>query len=201
MSHPLEFQGAKVWKGLLARAEQQALVNDLRTAAGSAPFRQYETPGGHKMSVRMTGAGDYAWTSSRSGYAYTAKQPNGEPWPAIPERLLEVWRNVTGLERLPDSCLINFYGEGAKMGLHQDADEADARWPVVSISLGDDAQFRVGGQNRRDPTKSIWLSSGDIVVLSGASRLAYNGIDKTKFGSSTLFERGGRLNVTLRIAR
>lgn len=86
------------------------------------------------------------------------------------------------------------------MGLHQDRDEAELDWPVVSISLGDEAMFRVGGQTRRDPTKSVWLKSGDVVVLAGVSRLAYHGIDRIKFGSSTLLDHGGRLNVTLRIA-
>ena len=152
------------------------------------------------MSVQMSGAGAKAWTSDRAGYRYSDLQADGAKWPDIPERLLELWRTVSGVDRLPDSCLINFYGEGAKMGLHQDRDEADTRWPVVSISLGDDAQFRIGGLSRRDPTRSVWLQSGDVVVLTGQSRLAYHGIDRIKFGSSGLLDRGGRLNVTLRVA-
>ncbi len=86
------------------------------------------------------------------------------------------------------------------MGMHQDRDETDHGWPVVSISLGDDALFRVGGQERRDPTKSVWLQSGDVVVLTGPSRLACHGIDRIKFGSSALLPQGGRINVTLRVA-
>lgn len=85
------------------------------------------------------------------------------------------------------------------MGLHQDRDEADFRWPVVSISLGDDARFRVGGTNRGDSTRSVWLTSGDVAVLGGAARLAYHGVDGTRFGSSTLIPGGGRINLTLRV--
>lgn len=200
MVAPLEFQGAKVWKDLLSRSQQKRIVRDLRDLAAVAPFRQYCTPGGTQMSVRMSGAGSRAWMSDRGGYRYAKTQPGGRAWPDIPESVLSVWSQVVQGAVVPDSCLVNFYGNGARMGLHQDKDEAETNWPVVSISLGDDAQFRVGGSNRRDPTKSIWLNSGDVVVLIGSSRLAYHGIDRIKFGSSSLLSDGGRINVTLRVA-
>ena len=148
----------------------------------------------------MSGAGDVAWMSDTSGYRYAGAQPDGQAWPAIPASVLAVWQAVSGVSRAPDSCLVNFYGEGAKMGMHQDRDETETDWPVVSISLGDEALFRVGGQNRRDPTKSVWLQSGDVIVLTGPSRLAYHGIDRIRFGSSPLLPQGGRINVTLRVA-
>ncbi|MGR3514651.1 MAG: alpha-ketoglutarate-dependent dioxygenase AlkB [Paracoccaceae bacterium] len=200
MTTPLMFQGAEIWKSQLDRAAQVALVAELRDVAKVAPFRNDTTPGGQKMTVRMSGAGDVSWTSSRAGYVYAETQSDGRAWPRIPVALVDLWHTLTALDQAPDSCLVNFYGEGARMGLHQDRDECDTSWPVVSVSLGDEAQFRVGGPKRSDPTKSIWLSSGDIVVLKGPSRLAYHGIDRIKFGSSALLERGGRLNVTLRVA-
>lgn len=152
------------------------------------------------MSVRMSAAGTLGWVTDRSGYRYDPVQPDGSEWPEIPASILAVWQQLSGVERLPDSCLVNFYGEGAKMGMHQDRDEADTVWPVVSISLGDDALFRVGGVTRGGATKSIWLKSGDVAVLSGRARLAYHGIDRIKFGSSDLLPDGGRINVTLRVA-
>ncbi|MEM9425299.1 MAG: alpha-ketoglutarate-dependent dioxygenase AlkB [Pseudomonadota bacterium] len=200
MTSPLEFQGTQVWSGLLDRTAQQVMLDELRELAVYAPLRRYETPGGHRMSVRMSGAGAMAWMSDASGYRYAGRQPDGSEWPPITNSILTVWKSVSGVSRAPDSCLVNYYGEGARMGLHQDRDEAELDWPVVSISLGDEAMFRVGGQTRRDPTKSVWLKSGDVVVLAGVSRLAYHGIDRIKFGSSTLLDHGGRLNVTLRIA-
>ncbi len=200
MTAPLDFMGTKVFKDHLSRAAQDRMVADLRAIAGAAPFRQYETPGGRKMSVRMTGAGEVAWMTDRSGYRYADAQPDGRDWPDIPPSILDVWKTVSSVSRPPDSCLVNFYGEGAKMGMHQDRDETETDWPVVSISLGDEALFRVGGLERGDPTKSIWLRSGDVVVLTGPSRLAYHGIDRIKFGTSPLLENGGRINVTLRVA-
>ena len=100
---------------------------------------------------------------------------------------------------MPECCLVNFYSDGARMGLHQDKDEGDFEMPVVSVSLGDDALFRIGGRDRRDPTESVWLSSGDVLVLKRDSRLAYHGIDRVKPGSSTLLSNGGRINLTLRV--
>lgn len=197
---PLDLNGVKVWQSRLDRADQAALVDDLRSLANEAPFRRYETPGGRRMSVRMTAAGDLGWITDRMGYRYDPAQPDGRAWPDMPESVLAVWRAVSGVSRLPDSCLVNYYGEGARMGMHQDRDEAETDWPVVSISLGDEALFRVGGVTRGGPTRSVWLKSGDVAVLSGAARLAYHGIDRLRFGSSDLLPDGGRINVTLRVA-
>ena len=197
----LEVRGVSVWKGLLDRPAQEAMVADLKRVAESAPFRRYETPGGRRMSVRMTAAGDLGWVTDRSGYRYDPMQPGGGPWPSIPASILTVWGKVSGASRMPDSCLVNFYGEGARMGMHQDRDEENASWPVVSISLGDEALFRVGGTTRGGPTASIWLESGDVAVLAGEARLAFHGIDRIRFGSSALLPDGGRINVTLRVAR
>jgi alkylated DNA repair protein (DNA oxidative demethylase) len=147
----------------------------------------------------MTSAGRCGWVSDRRGYRYEPRHPSGVDWPPIPDRILGLWREVTRLGRDPDCCLVNYYDAEARMGLHQDRDEADFSWPVVSVSLGDDALVRVGGTERSDPTASLWLRSGDVAVLEGASRLAFHGIDRVRAGSSTLLERGGRINLTLRV--
>lgn len=198
---PVDLMGAVIWPRWLDREAQAGMLADLRNVARAAPFRQYETPGGHKMSVRMTAAGDVGWVTDRTGYRYASQHQSGGAWPDIPASVLDVWRAVSGVDRDPDSCLVNFYGEGAKMSLHQDKDEADHHWPVVSISLGDPGLFRVGGTARKDPTKSRWLMSGDIAVLSGEARLAYHGIDRIRFGEGDLLPDGGRINVTLRVAQ
>jgi alkylated DNA repair protein (DNA oxidative demethylase) len=85
------------------------------------------------------------------------------------------------------------------MGLHQDRDEGDFAHPVLSISLGDDALFRVGGTERGGPTESVWLSSGDVVSLADRARLAYHGVDRLRAGSSSLLPYSGRINLTLRV--
>lgn len=196
----LHLNGVGVWKELLSKSEQQQIVNDLRVIAKAAPFHRYETGRGQKMSVQMTAAGNFGWVSDRKGYRYEPVQESGASWPKIPSTLLCVWRQVTEVDRDPDSCLVNYYGEGARMGLHQDRDEADLTWPVVSISLGDDALFRVGQTKRGGSSQSVWLSSGDVAVLKDEARLVFHGIDRIKFGSSKLLSNGGRINVTMRVA-
>jgi alkylated DNA repair protein (DNA oxidative demethylase) len=154
---------------------------------------------GRPFSVAMTNAGRFGWVSDRAGYRYAERHPGtGRPWPPIPAEILDLWREVTGYPAAPECCLVNYYAPDARMGLHQDRDEADFAAPVLSVSLGDSAVFRVGGRTRRGPTRSMTLHSGDIVVLGGEARLAFHGIDRVLGGSSRLLTRGGRINLTLR---
>ncbi len=197
----LTIRGVTVFRGLVPSEVQRALVDDLREVVASAPLFRPETARGQKMSVRMTSAGSVGWVSDRRGYRYQELHPSGLPWPQIPPRALEIWRTVSGSDRLPDSCLVNFYDADARMGLHQDRDEADLTEPVVSVSLGDEALFRLGNLTRGGSTQSVWLRSGDVVVLAGEARLIHHGIDRLRPGSSTLLPQGGRINLTLRVAR
>ena len=198
MAH-LTVAGFDIHSGYLSLAAQRALLEQVRGVVRAAPFVSPVTPRGKPMSVRMTAAGRYGWITDRQGYRYAPQHPRGTPWPEIPEAALDIWRDLTGLERMPECCLINYYGEGARMGLHQDKDEASYDWPVVSVSLGDDGLFRMGGTQRGGKTQSIWLQSGDAVVMGGDARLAHHGVDRIRFGSSTLMPKGGRLNLTLRV--
>jgi len=195
----IDVKGVNVFPEALDTDEQAALVAELRAVAQVAPLFAPETRFGKKMSVRMTSAGSCGWVSDRRGYRYEPKHPGGTDWPGIPEALLDIWRAVVPEARPPDTALINFYGDGAKMGMHQDRDESDFTQPVVSISLGDEALFRVGGTERGGKTESCWLRSGDVVVIGGDARLAYHGIDRVKHGSSMLLPQGGRINVTMRV--
>ncbi|PZX19011.1 alkylated DNA repair protein (DNA oxidative demethylase) [Palleronia aestuarii] len=195
-----DLRGVTLLKGALDAAGQAALVAELRAVAAAAPLFHPETARGRKMSVRMTSAGRLGWVSDRRGYRYEPAHPQGMAWPEIPPRLLTLWDAVSGSAVPPDTCLLNYYGEGARMGLHQDRDEAELHHPVVSLSLGDEALFRVGNVERGGKTESVWLASGDVAVLSGAARLVHHGIDRIRFGSSRLLPQGGRINVTLRVA-
>jgi alkylated DNA repair protein (DNA oxidative demethylase) len=180
---------------------QAALLGDIRRIIGHAPLFVPTMPrSGTPMSVRMTNAGSVGWVTDKArGYRYQASHPEtGAPWPAIPQRLLALWAELADYPHLPEACLINYYGGAAKMGLHQDRDEEDFAAPVLSVSLGDTAIFRVGGTTRKRPTRTLELQSGDVVVLGGSDRLAYHGIDRVLAESSSLLEEGGRFNLTLR---
>jgi alkylated DNA repair protein (DNA oxidative demethylase) len=195
----LSVRGFDIYKGLLDQPAQQALVEAVRDVARAAPVFSPMTPYGKPMSVKMTSAGAFGWVSDRSGYRYANTHPNGQNWPAIPQNILDIWDRVSGSTRPPECCLMNFYGEDARMGMHQDRDEANFAEPVVSLSLGDDGLFRIGNRERGGSTESIWLNSGDVVVMGGDARLTYHGVDRIRFGTSQLLSKGGRLNLTLRV--
>lgn len=199
MQDRLVIRGVELRKGYLSPEAQEAMVADIRRVAAAAPLFSPETRFGRKMSVAMTSAGKYGWYTDRKGYRYEPRHPSGVEWPPIPDSVLAVWRDLISAERDPDCCLVNFYREGAKMGLHQDRDEADFSWPVLSISLGDTARFRIGSTERGGTTEAVWLDSGDVCVMGGEARLVHHGIDKVRFGSSRLLSDGGRINLTLRV--
>ncbi|MFY0733591.1 MULTISPECIES: alpha-ketoglutarate-dependent dioxygenase AlkB family protein [Aurantimonas] len=193
-------KGVRHIPGHLSRGEQVALVDAVREVVAAAPLYRPEMPRtGKPLSVRMTNCGDLGWVTDRSGYRYQPTHPvTGTPWPAIPPELLEIWQDLAAFDHPPQACLVNFYEDTAKMGLHQDKDETDLSAPVVSVSLGDDCLFRVGETTRGGRTTSIRLHSGDVVVLGGEGRLAYHGVDRIYPATSTLLKKGGRINLTLR---
>lgn len=193
--------GAKHFPGYLERDAQVALVEDIRAVVQAAPLFVPTMPRtGKEMSVRMTNCGALGWvTDKHAGYRYQSRHPVTDvAWPPIPARLLALWAEVAPDAPVPEACLINFYEPSARMGLHQDRDEQTFDAPVVSVSLGDTCLFRIGGTNRNDPTQSIRLESGDVVVLGGEARLAFHGVDRIYPGTSTLLKNGGRINLTLR---
>jgi DNA oxidative demethylase len=193
--------GIRHLPGHLDRLAQEHLVEQIRQVVAEAPLYVPAMPGtGKPMSVRMTNCGPLGWvTDKEGGYRYQPTHPlTGKPWPAIPAELMDLWEKLSGYAKPPQACLVNFYSDDARMGLHQDKDESDFAAPVLSISLGNTCLFRVGGLNRKDSTASFKLSSGDIVLLGGDGRLAFHGVDRIYPGTSTLLKNGGRINLTLR---
>lgn len=194
-------RGVRHIPGYLDAAAQAALVDDIRDVVRRAPLYVPVMPrSGRPMSVRMTNCGTLGWVTDRErGYRYQPLHPvTGEAWPPIPDRLLDLWNEVSGYHAPPEACLVNFYGAEAKMGLHQDRDEQDLAAPVVSVSLGDTCLFRVGGTRREHRTTSFRLQSGDVVVLGGEGRLSFHGVDRIYPDTSALLKMGGRINLTLR---
>ena len=192
--------GLRYVPGFLDRSGQELLLAAVRDVLAAAPLFTPTMPkSGAPFSVRMSNCGPLGWVSDRNGYRYAPAHPvTGRPWPPFPQPILEAWQALAGYPRPPEACLVNYYDGAARMGLHQDRDEESFVAPVVSLSLGDTCVFRYGGNERRGPTKSIKLASGDAMVIGGDSRLAFHGVDRILAGSSTLLAGGGRFNLTLR---
>lgn len=187
--------------GYLDRPSQEALLADIRAVVAEAPLFTPQMPRtGKPMSVRMTNCGTLGWvTDKERGYRYQATHPvTGNPWPAMPKGLVRIWEELASWPQPAEACLVNFYDENARMGMHQDRDEEDLEAPVVSISLGDTCLFRVGERTRQGRTTSFRLQSGDAVILAGPGRLAFHGVDRIYPDTSSLLRKGGRINLTLR---
>ncbi len=198
---PLTQTGFRLLPAALDADAQASLLAEVLRRVEAAPFYRPVTPGGKPMSVEMTNFGPLGWVTDARGYRYQTTHPvTGAPWPDIPAALLSLWDQVAGAAAAPDACLVNLYRDRARMGLHQDRDEADFSFPVLSVSLGDTAVFRIGGMSRRDPTATVRLTSGDVCLLAGDARLAHHGVDRILAGSSRLAPGGGRINLTLRRA-
>jgi alkylated DNA repair protein (DNA oxidative demethylase) len=192
--------GAFHYPGFLGLADQEALRDEILAIIEEAPlFRPRMPRTGKPFSVRMSNCGAVGWVSDEAGYRYQPTHPQtGRRWPPMPERLARAWGELAPEAPPPEACLINFYDAKAKMGLHQDRDEAELSAPIVSLSLGCAASFRLGGLKRNDLTRSFPLCSGDALVLGGPARLAFHGVDRVFAGSSSLLPQGGRINLTLR---
>jgi alkylated DNA repair protein (DNA oxidative demethylase) len=193
--------GCRLLPKFLDRPAQRRLVGEIRAIIAEAPLITPRMPRtGKPFSVAMTNCGPLGWVSDKDGgYRYEPAHPvTGKPWPPIPDSLIAAWSELTGFIYPPQACLVNHYAGRARLGLHRDEDETDFSAPILSVSLGDTAIFRIGGLKRRDATQSIELRSGDVLLMGGESRLRYHGIDRVLAGTSDLLEEGGRLNLTMR---
>jgi alkylated DNA repair protein (DNA oxidative demethylase) len=193
-------EGFRLLPEYFSPAAQKALTGEVLALLEDNPLYTATMPrSGRPMSVRMTNLGPLGWVSDIKGYRYQPTHPvTHAPWTAIPQSLLDLWNAVGDYPAPPQACLVNWYGAESRLGLHVDADETADEAPVVSVSLGSRALFRLGGLKRSDPTRSMRLASGDVVVLGGRARRAFHGVDRIYPESSTLVPGGGRINLTLR---
>ena len=202
-SHNLFPSGFAHYPLYFSPEEQAGLIDAVKQGIAVAPFFQPTMPRtGAPLSVVMSNFGSLGWvTDKEKGYRYEPCHPKtGQPWPKLPEALGALWDKVTDFPARPEATLINWYraDKASKMGMHVDNDENDLRAPVVSVSLGDPAMFRIGGPKRGGPTQGIKLYSGDVVVLAGDARLCHHGVSKVYYGESALVPKGGRINLTMR---
>ncbi|MBI5089615.1 MAG: alpha-ketoglutarate-dependent dioxygenase AlkB, partial [Actinobacteria bacterium] len=161
-------------------------------------------PRGHLMSVQSVCLG---WHWQPYAYTRTADDTDGAPVKPLPAGIAGLARRAVsetfgaeaGARFAPDAVIANLYAEGAKLGLHQDAEEPSEA-PVVTISLGDSCVFRMAGVDRRTgPFVDVPLHSGDLLVFGGPNRRVYHGVPKVHDGTGP-HDLGiaGRLSLTVR---
>jgi alkylated DNA repair protein (DNA oxidative demethylase) len=183
-------------RGYLSPAECDALRAEVDAAVAVAPFFTPRMRNGAAFRVQCTNMGSLGWCADpQRGYHYSPVHPvTRKLWPAIPNALLRLWREFVGYEDVmrddPECCLVNRYAANGRLGMHRDTDEAAVNMPVISVSLGASAVFRIGGLRSKDPSEAIALDAGDVLMLAGESRHMYHGVDR--------IEGAERLSLTLR---
>ncbi|MFZ6657209.1 DNA oxidative demethylase AlkB [Undibacterium sp. TJN19] len=197
-------EGAAVLRHF-ASAYTGDLLAEIEKVIATHPFRHMRTPSGLRMSVATSCCGSVGWVSDQDGYRYSHCEPeSSKAWPPMPETFLSLAKQAaaaTGFHGFaPDSCLINQYVAGTRLGLHQDKDEKNLNAPIVSVSLGIPATFLFGGLQRSDPQQRIYLAHGDVVVWGGPARLRFHGITPIKPAAHPLLG-AQRINLTFRQAR
>ncbi|MBI3400952.1 MAG: alpha-ketoglutarate-dependent dioxygenase AlkB [Acidobacteria bacterium] len=201
--------GAFHFKRHLSLDAQRTLLAECRALVeGPVPGYVPVVRGGGRMHVRMLCLGRH-WNGKTYAYEPARSDFDGLPVPPLPEHWKALARDVaraagmTGIPLEADLCILNYYGADGRMGTHQDKDESEASLsagvPVVSISLGDTAQFLFGGLRRRDPVEKLPLESGDAFVFGGPARLRFHGVSRIVPGTAPP-ELGltGRFNLTFR---
>jgi DNA oxidative demethylase len=191
---------------------QRSLIGDFRRwAVPPAGLRRPRMPTGQVMSVQSVCLG---WHWQPYVYTRTADDTDGAPVKPLPTHVIELARAAVAAAYGPDGCaavddvaayapdaaIVNFYGPGARLGLHQDGEEPSAA-PVVTVSLGDTCVFRFAGVDRRTgPFTDVELRSGDLLVFGGRNRRIFHGVPKVLpwTGPPDLGLPPGRLSLTVR---
>ncbi|MGX5200919.1 DNA oxidative demethylase AlkB [Aliikangiella sp. IMCC44632] len=185
-------------------ADSEQLLALIPPIIAQSRFRQMQTPMGHLTNIPVTNCGEWGWISDINGYRYSKTDPLSQrAWPAMPKAFSEIANRAAKRAGfagfVPDACLINHYQVGSKLGSHQDKNESDFNWPIVSVSLGLQAVFQIYGQERAGVQKSYLLLDGDVMVWGGKSRLIYHGI-KTLKADPLNPQLTSRINLTFRKA-
>ncbi len=181
-THEEIYPGAVLMRGLALPQDVEffAAVENILTAA---PLHHATTPSGLPMGVMVSDCG----TPEAFRRRWDPQNPAvKQMWPPMPRVLVDfalrcAVRYGFRLFR-PDTCHINRYQAGTRLGLHQDRHEIDLSQPIVSISLGLECVFLLGGAQRTDKVKRILLEHGDVIVWGGPSRMRFHGVQPLKPG-------------------
>jgi DNA oxidative demethylase len=176
------FPGAVLMRGL-ALAQDTEFFAAMETIVATAPLRHATTPSGLPMSVMVTDCG----TERAFQRRWEPDKPQwSRMWPPMPRLLVEFALRCAvraGFPQFrPDTCHINRYQAGTKLGLHQDRHEIDLTQPIVSLSFGLECTFLLGGFERTDEVKRILLEHGDVLVWGGPSRMRFHGVKPLRPG-------------------
>ncbi|KAJ8683471.1 hypothetical protein QAD02_019263 [Eretmocerus hayati] len=132
------------------------------------------------------------WATLGYHHNWDTKQYAEESRTEMPKELVALTRyfaEVLGFNDFrAEAAIVNYYRMNSTLAGHTDHSEPYLEAPLFSISFGQTAIFLIGGHNREDPADAIFLRSGDVIVMSGDSRLRYHGVPKILLDDSTVWD-------------
>ncbi|KAI5102003.1 nucleic acid dioxygenase ALKBH1, partial [Silurus meridionalis] len=120
------------------------------------------------------------WVTLGYHYNWDTKTYSPDHYTPFPEDLHSLSHKVAAGCGFPgfkaEAGILNYYRSDSSLGIHVDESELDHSPPLVSFSFGQTAVFLLGGSRRQDPPTAMFMRSGDIMVMSGSSRLLYHAV-------------------------
>ncbi|WVZ89894.1 hypothetical protein U9M48_036243, partial [Paspalum notatum var. saurae] len=150
------------------KPEDQVQIVRMCRQLGNGPggFYRPSLKDGAKLNLWMMSLGKN-WDPITRSYGPT-RPFDGARAPAIPDafKMIAQTANSTSSEFpqiKPDICIINYYTNSGKLGLHQDKDESkrslNQGLPFISISIGDTAEFLFSDTRDKDKATKVNLKS------------------------------------------
>ncbi|XP_028994861.1 nucleic acid dioxygenase ALKBH1 [Betta splendens] len=122
------------------------------------------------------------WVTLGYHYNWDAKTYSADHYTPFPADLQTLSVQITAACGFPgfspEAGILNYYRSDSSLGIHVDESELDHSRPLLSLSFGQTAIFLLGGLCRKDPPAALYMHSGDVMVMSGQSRLLYHAVPR-----------------------
>lgn len=122
------------------------------------------------------------WTTLGFQYDWTDKVYTERDYSPIPQELALLFQfiaNALGFKAFKlEAGIINYYHLDSTLSGHIDQSEFNLDAPLFSLSFGQPAVFLLGGATKATKPVPLLLQSGDLVALTGPSRLAYHAVPR-----------------------
>uniref|UniRef100_A0A8C6MUW5 Nucleic acid dioxygenase ALKBH1 n=1 Tax=Mus spicilegus TaxID=10103 RepID=A0A8C6MUW5_MUSSI len=122
------------------------------------------------------------WVTLGYHYNWDSKKYSADhytPFPSDLAFLSEQVATACGFQGFQaEAGILNYYRLDSTLGIHVDRSELDHSKPLLSFSFGQSAIFLLGGLKRDEAPTAMFMHSGDIMVMSGFSRLLNHAVPR-----------------------
>ncbi|XP_067099275.1 nucleic acid dioxygenase ALKBH1 [Osmerus mordax] len=138
------------------------------------------------------------WVTLGYHYNWDTKTYSADHYTPFPDDLYSLSHHIAAAcgfaSFRAEAGILNYYHSDSSLGIHVDESELDHTPPLLSFSFGQSAVFLLGGTQREDLPTAMYMHSGDVMVMSGHSRLLYHAVPRI-----VPAPKGDPLNPTLEL--